>query len=249
MYWYPYIWLICNRLFWEYFYRTMLCNICTLHETNFTKHLCAAATYLAYIRSMQGGILGKWPLTLALAGFQVEDDRRRSEAQVSLPCGWGVGYKGLQLGVNLYQQRHRENLKRKTKSHISWNKHFNYNCDMDELRHCNHSICSIDLTILGNWLTWWSQISQLLGGNHMGDPHKTWGETITENRRASNITHIDPTNRIAWRTTIKEMNRPTPQSEKIGFKRWWWWSTSKKIVYLYILYLVNALKMQVLWQN
>ena len=47
------------------------------------------------------------------------------------------------------------------------------------------------------------------------------GETITEDRRASNITHIDPTDidptdKKAWRTAIKEMNCPTPQSWKNG---------------------------------
>ena len=44
-----------------------------------------------------------------------------------------------------------------------------------------------------------------------GRPRKTWEETITEDRRASNITHIDPTDR----TAIKEMNCPTPQSGKM----------------------------------
>ena len=186
---------------------------------------------------MHGGILRKWPLTLALAGFQVEDDRRRSEAQVPLPCGWGVGYKWLQLGVNLYQQRHRENLKRKRKTHISWNKHFNYNCDMDELRHCNHSICSIDLTILGNWLTWWSQISQLLGGNHMGDPTKH-GEKQSQKTEEHLIplTLTQPTGKHGEQPSRKWTVQPH-RVKKIGFKRWWWWSTSKKIVYSYIFFI------------
>ena len=35
------------------------------------------------------------------------------------------------------------------------------------------------------------------GRKPRGRPHKTWEETITEDRRASNITHIDPTDRTA----------------------------------------------------
>ena len=54
------------------------------------------------------------------------------------------------------------------------------------------------------------------GRKPRGRPCKTWGETITEDRRASNITHTDPTDRTAWRTAIKEMNCPTPQSGKNG---------------------------------
>ena len=49
-----------------------------------------------------------------------------------------------------------------------------------------------------------------------GRPRKTWEETTTEDRRASNITHIDPTDRKGWRTAIKEMNCPTLLSEKNG---------------------------------
>ena len=54
------------------------------------------------------------------------------------------------------------------------------------------------------------------GRKPCGRSRKTWEETITEHRRASNITHIDPTDRTAWRTAIKEMNCPTPQSGNNG---------------------------------
>jgi len=43
-----------------------------------------------------------------------------------------------------------------------------------------------------------------------------WEETINEDRTASDITHIDPTDRKAWKTAIKEINCPTPQSGKNG---------------------------------
>ena len=56
------------------------------------------------------------------------------------------------------------------------------------------------------------------GRKPRGRPRKTWGETIKEDRRASNITHIDPTDRTAWRRAIKEMNCPTPQSGKNGLQ-------------------------------
>ena len=52
----------------------------------------------------------------------------------------------------------------------------------------------------------------------MWETCKTWGETITEDRRASNITHIDPSDRKAWRTAIKEMNCPTHRLGKMDFK-------------------------------
>ena len=57
------------------------------------------------------------------------------------------------------------------------------------------------------------------GRKPRGRPRKTWAETITEDRRASNITHINPTDRTAWRRAIKEMTCPTPQSGKMDFKR------------------------------
>ena len=57
------------------------------------------------------------------------------------------------------------------------------------------------------------------GRKPRGTLRKTWGEIITEDRGASNITHIDPTDRTAWRTAIKEINCPTTQSGKMEFKR------------------------------
>ena len=54
------------------------------------------------------------------------------------------------------------------------------------------------------------------GRNPCGRPRKSWEETIKEDRRASNITHIDPTDRTTWRRAIKEMYCPTPQSGKNG---------------------------------
>ena len=54
------------------------------------------------------------------------------------------------------------------------------------------------------------------GRNPRGRPRKTWEETIKEDRRAFDITHTDPTDRIAWRRAIKEMYCPTPQSGKNG---------------------------------
>ena len=72
---------------------------------------------------------------------------------------------------------------------------------------------------------WLKRISNfpVAGRNPRGRPRKIWEETITEDRRASNITHIDPTDRTAWRRAIKVMKYPIPQSGKMDLNDNEWW--------------------------
>ena len=69
---------------------------------------------------------------------------------------------------------------------------------------CRSLAPPIELTNEGNNVLYFP----VAGRKPCGRSSKTWGETITEDRRASNFIHIDPTDKQAWRTAIKEMNRP-----------------------------------------
>ena len=65
---------------------------------------------------------------------------------------------------------------------------------------------------------WLQRIVRFLvaGRNPRGRPHKMWEDTVREDRRVANITHVDPASRAAWGRAIREMKCPTPQSGKNG---------------------------------